>query len=71
MGGWGRREVNRTQHFKEGHSPRTGHKLIITEVGDRWAPGMDSWCLSNGLKLKLCSQPDTPKTKLVAEAELC
>ena len=42
-----------------------------TEVGDRWAPGLDSWCLSSGVKLKLCSHPGTPKTKLVAEAELC
>ena len=37
-------------------------------VGDRWAPGLDSWCLSSGVKLKLCSHPDTPRTKLVAEA---
>ena len=36
-----------------------------TEVGDRWAPGLDSWCLSSGVKLKLCSHPDTPRTKLV------
>ena len=35
------------------------------------APGLDSWCLSSGLKLKLCFHPDTPRTKLVAETELC
>ena len=44
---------------------------IPTEVGDRWASGLDSWCLSRGVKLKLCSPPDTLRTKLVAEAELC
>ena len=38
---------------------------------DRWAPGLDSWCLSSGLKLKLCSHPAAPRTKLEAEAELC
>ena len=41
------------------------------EVGDRWAPGLHRWCLSSGVKVKLCSPPDTPRTKLVAEAELC
>ena len=35
------------------------------------APGLDNWCLSSGLKLKLCFHPDTPRTKLVAETELC
>ena len=25
-----------------------------TEVGDGWAPGLDSWCFSTGVKLKLC-----------------
>ena len=44
--------------------------MLTTEVGDRWAPGLDSWCLSSGVRLKLCSHPDTPRTKLVAEAEL-
>ena len=34
-------------------------------------PGLDTWSLSSGVKLKLCSHPDTPRTKLVAEAELC
>ena len=42
-----------------------------TEVGNRCAPGLDSWYLSSGVKLKLCSHPDTPRTKLVVEAELC
>ena len=37
------------------------------EVGDRWAPGLDSWYSSSGIKLKLCSHLDTPRTKLVAE----
>ena len=27
------------------------------EVGDRWAPGPETWCLSSGVKLKLCPQP--------------
>ena len=44
---------------------------IPVEVADRWASGLDSWCLSGGVKFKLCSHPDTPRTKLVAEAELC
>ena len=43
----------------------------ITGVGDRWAPGLDSWYLSSGIKFKLCSHPDTPRTELMAEAELC
>ena len=43
----------------------------LIEVGDTWGPGLDSWGLSSGVKLKLCSHPDTPRTKLVAEAELC
>ena len=68
MGGWGKREAGRAQHLKELHSPRIRHKLSITEVGDRWAPVLDRY-LSNGLKLKFCSHPDTPRTKLVAEAE--
>ena len=53
--------------------PHTGFQkaLSITEVGDRWAPGLDSWCLSSGVKFKLCSHPDTPRTKLMAEAEFC
>ena len=42
-----------------------------TEVGNRCAPGLDSWYLTSGVKLKLCSHPDTPRTKLVAEAKLC
>ena len=33
--------------------------------------GLDSCCLSSGVKLKLCSHPDTPRTKLVADAKLC
>ena len=41
------------------------------EVRDRCAPGLDSWCSSSGVKLKLCSHPDTPRTKLVAKIELC
>ena len=28
------------------------------EVGDRGASGLDRWCLSSGLKLKLCFHPD-------------
>ena len=44
---------------------------IPVEVADRWASGLDSWCLSGGVKFKLCSHPDTPRTKLVAKAELC
>ena len=27
--------------------------------------------MSNGVKFKLCSQPDTPRIKLVAKTELC
>ena len=34
-------------------------------------PGLHSWGLSSGVKFKLCSQPDTPRTNLPAEAELC
>ena len=34
-------------------------------------PGLHSWGLSSGVKFKLCSHPDTPRTKLPAEAELC
>ena len=45
-------------------------RVLVIEVGDRWAPGLDSWCLSSGVKLNLCSHPDTLRTKLVAEAEL-
>ena len=44
---------------------------IPVEVADRWASGLDSWCLSGGVKFKLYSHPDTPRTKLVAKAELC
>ena len=44
---------------------------IPVEVADRWASGLDSWCLSGGVKFKLCSHPDTPRAKPVAEAELC
>ena len=47
------------------------HDWVKSEVGDRWGPGLDSWCLSSGVKLKFCSQPDTPRTKLEAEAEVC
>ena len=39
--------------------------IINGEVGDRWDPRLNSWCSSNEVKLKLCSYPDTPKTKLV------
>jgi len=39
-------------------------------VRDRWASGLDLWGSSNGIKLKLCSHPDTLRTKLVAQAEL-
>ena len=45
-------------------------RVLVTEVGDRWALGLDSWCLSSGVKVKLCSHPDTARTKLVAGAEL-
>ena len=45
---------------------------VGSEVGDRWAPWLDSWYLSNEVKLELCSHADTPRTKkLVAKAELC
>ena len=43
---------------------------IPTEVGDRWASRPDSWYLSSGVKLKLPFSPDTPRTKLMAGAEL-
>ena len=49
-------------------------KLLLTQsgdIGDRRTPKMDSWCLFSGVRLKLCSHPDTLGTKLVAEAELC
>ena len=36
----------------------------------RWAPGLDTWCLSTGVKFKPCSHPDTSRTKLVAKTEL-
>ena len=39
-------------------------------MGGRWAPGLDM-CLSSGVKFKLCSHSDTPRTKLVVKAELC
>ena len=46
-----------------------------TEGADRWAPGLDSWCLPSGVKWMFCSHPDTPRTllglALVVEAELC
>ena len=45
-------------------------RVLVTEVGDRWALRLDSWCLSSGVKVKLCSHPDTARTKLVAGAEL-
>ena len=45
-------------------------KSNVPEVRDRWAPGLDSWNLSDGVKFKLCYHPDTPRAKLVAEAEL-
>ena len=46
-------------------------RVLVTEVGDRWAFRLDSWCLSSGVKLKFCSHPDTARTKLVTGAELC
>ena len=42
----------------------------LDEEVDRWAPGLDNWCLSNGVKLKFSSHPDTPRIKLEAEAGL-
>jgi len=48
-----------------------GTILKLFEVGDRWALGLDSWCLSSAVKLKLWSQPDTPRTKPAAKAKLC
>ena len=42
-----------------------------SEVGDRWAPKLDSWYLSRRVKFKLCSHPDTPRMKLVTKADLC
>ena len=44
---------------------------VLREVRDREASGLDSWYLSGGVKFKLCSHPDTPRAKPVAEAELC
>ena len=44
---------------------------VRSEVGDRWAPEPDTWGLSSGATRKLWSHPDAPRTKLVAEAELC
>ena len=44
---------------------------VPSEVRDREASGLDSWCLSGGVNFKLCSHPDTPRAKPVAEAELC
>ena len=41
------------------------------DIGDRGASGLDRWYLSSGLKLKLCSHSHTPRTNLVAEAEVC
>ena len=41
------------------------------DVGDRGACGLDSWCLSSGVKRNLCSHSHTPRTNLVAEAEVC
>lgn len=32
-------------------------------------PGLDRWCMSSGIKLKFLSHLNTPRTKLVAEAE--
>ena len=46
-------------------------RVLVIEVGDRLALGLDSWYLSSGVKVKLCSHPDSARTKLVAEAELC
>ena len=40
-------------------------------VGDGWAPDPNCWCLSGGVKSKLCSHPDTLRIELVAGAELC
>lgn len=36
-----------------------------------WVSGPDTWWLSSGVKLSLCSQPDTLRTKLVVKAECC
>ena len=58
-----------TLHFKLHFISRPA--ITGFEIGDTWTPGLDSWCLSSGVKFKLCSHPDTPRTKLVAEAELC
>ena len=44
---------------------------VPNEVRDREASGLDSWCLSGGVKFKLCSHLDTPRAKPMAEAELC
>lgn len=32
------------------------------KVGDRWAPRLDSWYLSNGVKLKFCPKPNKNNT---------
>ena len=29
----------------------------------QWVSGPDTWCLSSGVKLSLCSHPDSPRTK--------
>ena len=36
-----------------------------------WVSGPDTWWLSSGVKLSLCSQPDTLRTKLVVKAVRC
>ena len=45
--------------------------LSLTTVASRWAPGLDSRCWSNRVKLELCSHLNTARTKLVARAEFC
>ena len=47
------------------------HEQCPTEVRDRWAYALDNCYLSSGVKLKLCPHSGTPRTSLVAEAELC
>ena len=38
---------------------------------DSSTPGLDRWCMSSGIKFKFLSHLNTPRTKLVAETELC
>ena len=41
-----------------------------SEVVGFWVPGLDSWYLPSAVDFKLCSHPDTPRTKLVVKADI-